>query len=280
MLAEREHIAGLAQRSTVRRHGMDARPAALFDVLADKLIPLGVDAEELGWDSWRRDDGRWMVQVAYCLDEITVVARFVYDPRARSVLPEDDEARWLTGEIEHRTPAEPRLVEVEVEDRAPARKKLNERPERLTPSVAVISSVGDLMEAPVRSGPAAVEKSAQEPAAIAAAMRSVAAAAERPAEPVAPRRSLDSPRRPAVAQRRPAVAMDVQLPVAFPEPMTPTPAAPVAPPQAPPDVVAESETETVVARTGTDGETTRPTRRGRASVPAWDDIMFGARRTD
>jgi Protein of unknown function (DUF3071) len=105
VLAEREHVVTLAQRSTVRRPGLDARPMSLGETLRVRLTALGVDPERLGWDSWRRDDGRWTVQVAYLLDDRTAVARYVYDLQTRSVEADNDEGRWLTGELQQRPAA-------------------------------------------------------------------------------------------------------------------------------------------------------------------------------
>ncbi|MGQ0465835.1 MAG: septation protein SepH [Sporichthyaceae bacterium] len=257
VLAEREHIARQAQKSTVRRSGVDLRPAALLDVLAERLSGLGVDVAELGWDSWRRDDGRWVVQVAYSLDDVTTVARYLYDPKARSVLAEDDEARWLTGELDRRPVTGPFVPRVAAQ--------LPE-PEIVAPAVPEVA-------APQGEIPAVDSGQQLAPAEIAAAMRSAAAAA--PAEPVVPRRTPEGlprpygPRRPTPVPRR-AVQMEVPLPEQ-PEPVV------VATPPAPP---APEPVEAEPARTGTDNEPARPARGRRASVPAWDDIMFGARRTD
>lgn len=269
VLAEREHIAGLAQRSTVRRSGVDLRPAALYDVLTERLTTLGVDVAELGWDSWRRDDGRWVVQVAYSLEDVTTVARYLYDPKARSVLAEDDEARWLTGELERRPATGPFVPRV-----AAQLPELRSAP----PPVA------EVLAPPVVTAPAAsVDAGQLAPAEIAAAMRTAAAAA--PAEPVLPRRTPEGlprpygPRRSAPMPRR-AVQMEVPLPEPSPEPVVAaTPTAPPAP--APNPVLPEQAVEAEpAARTGTDNEPARSPRARRASVPAWDDIMFGTRRTD
>lgn len=258
VLAEREHIAGLAQKSTVRRSGVDLRPAALLDVLTERLTTLGVDVAELGWDSWRRDDGRWVVQVAYSFEDVTTVARYLYDPRARSVLAEDDEARWLTGELDRRPATGP-----------------------FVPRVAAQLPEPQSVESPVAAPAAALEAGQLAPAEIAAAMRTAAAAA--PAEPVAPRRTPEGlprpygPRRPAPVPRR-AVQMEVPLPEPIQEPVAAaTPAPPPAPAPVVPEEIVEAEP---AARTGTDNEPARSPRGRRATVPAWDDIMFGTRRTD
>src|ERR1700760_4675693 len=41
VLAERAHVPGLAQRSTVRRPGLDARPASLGDSINERLSLMG-----------------------------------------------------------------------------------------------------------------------------------------------------------------------------------------------------------------------------------------------
>jgi hypothetical protein len=114
VLAERAHVAQLAQLSTVRRPGLDTRPTSLGESINERLALMGICADGLGWDSWLAEDGRWVVQVAYTHDDRTQVARYRYDLRARSVVAEDDEARWLTGErIERPQPATfvPRLAQ-------------------------------------------------------------------------------------------------------------------------------------------------------------------------
>ncbi len=116
VLAEREHVAQLAQRSTVRRPGLDTRPTSLGDSINERLALMGICPDGLRWDAWLADDGRWVVQVAYLHEDRTQVARYRYDLRARSVVAENDEARWLTGErIERPQPATfvPRLTPTE-----------------------------------------------------------------------------------------------------------------------------------------------------------------------
>jgi Protein of unknown function (DUF3071) len=254
VLAEREHIAMLAQKSTVRRPGLDMRPVTLGETLDERLSSVGVKPEGLAWDSWRRDDGRWVVQVAYSHSEQTHVARYLYDPRARSVIADNDEARWLTGEIEQPPVAGPFVP---------------------------------------RLAPTAEEET--EAAQDAAVQQQPPAAPRRP-EMTLTRRAPDvSARRAAavgaVPARRPAVQfgeqMEVPMPMSAPAaaasgpgtepaaPAAPVPSSPV--PPAPAEPIA---TEQPAARTGTDGAAAPRSSRRRASVPAWDDIVFGARRPD
>jgi hypothetical protein len=98
VLAERHHIAEVARRSHVRRKGAESVSMALADVIAERLRGRGVDPRLVDWDAWRRDDGRWAVQASYHSGEHERTALFVFDAVGRYSLPDDDEARWLTGE--------------------------------------------------------------------------------------------------------------------------------------------------------------------------------------
>ncbi|MGI8993348.1 MAG: septation protein SepH [Nocardioidaceae bacterium] len=98
VLAERQHIAALAQRSHVRRKNIDGPSRRLSDVVAERLRERGVSLDTAGWDAWRRDDGRWAVQATYHSGERERTALFVFDSMGRFSLADDDEAKWLTGE--------------------------------------------------------------------------------------------------------------------------------------------------------------------------------------
>jgi hypothetical protein len=293
VLAEREHIATLAQKSTVRRPGLDVRPMTLGDTLEERLGPLGVKPEGLGWDSWRRDDGRWVVQVAYTEDERTHVARYLYDPRARSVVADNDEGRWLTGEIDRQPVAGP-----------------------FVPRLACAEDIADSVDAPAAEAPTRPVTAPRRPdptltrrAPDVVARRAAAAGAvpaRRPAEqsaeqmegpmpvPIAPAamatetvftEEAAAPVVVATLVETIVVAESLVLepvlmedgPASTPEPEPVTAQSP-GPPAAPPTPVVIEEP---AASTGTDGAAApRPSRSRRASVPAWDDIMFGAKRTD
>jgi hypothetical protein len=98
VLAERQHIAELARRSHVRRKGSDGPSRALGDVVAERLQGRGVDALAAEWDAWRREDGRWAIQASYHSGERERSALFIFDAVGRYSLADDDEAKWLTGE--------------------------------------------------------------------------------------------------------------------------------------------------------------------------------------
>jgi hypothetical protein len=98
VLAERSHVAERAQRSAVRRKGGDGPGRLLGDAVTERLRGRGVDPVSAEWDAWRRDDGRWTVQVSYQWGEHHRLGTFQYDTAGRYVLPDDDEGRWLVGD--------------------------------------------------------------------------------------------------------------------------------------------------------------------------------------
>ncbi len=57
------------------------------------------------WDSWRADDGPWMVTLRFIAGGRERVARWGFDPTARTVTPQDDEALWLSED--EKPPAAP-----------------------------------------------------------------------------------------------------------------------------------------------------------------------------
>jgi hypothetical protein len=98
VLAERQHVAETAQRSPVRRGGSEGTVRRLDDMVHERLGARSVPTDSLAWDAWRRDDGRWSLELAYRSGERTRTAMFVYDAIGRYSVADDDEARWLTGE--------------------------------------------------------------------------------------------------------------------------------------------------------------------------------------
>ncbi len=104
ILAEREHIAGLARRALVRTHDRSAPPPSLESRVRDRLHVRGVDLDQIQWDSMRPDGGQWSVHVRFMAGQRIRQAAWTFDPAARSVDAIDDEARWLS-EDEQSLPA-------------------------------------------------------------------------------------------------------------------------------------------------------------------------------
>lgn len=98
VLAEREHVAGTAMTSPVRRSGDVSNHRTLRTVVHERLLSRGVDLNTLSWDAWRLADRKWCVQVSYKSGEADKSARFVYDQLGRFSVAHDDDARWLLEE--------------------------------------------------------------------------------------------------------------------------------------------------------------------------------------
>ena len=99
VLAEREFRAKEAQQATVRSQ---AGPGPrLGEIVTERLSEAGANPDEVDWDSRKRQDGNWQIQLAYTVAGRMYVAEWVYDPRSRHVIPHDDEAmRLCLGEDE------------------------------------------------------------------------------------------------------------------------------------------------------------------------------------
>ena len=212
VLAEREHIADRAQRTAIRRQGGEGPAPLLGDTVEHRLHSDGVEDETIGWDAWRRDDGRWVVSTSWRAGAKMTAATWVFDPAGRSVSPADDAARALAGE----TPA----------PATPAR----QAPARLAvvPSVVEAPDVPEGVEEPA---PTERQLPADEPWQESAAPAAAAAGGD----------AIDdtSPDR----LRLSDIASHIEV----------------------------SGEQTEVAGSAR-------SRRARASVPTWDEIMFGRRR--
>lgn len=97
VIDERNHIVRVARHAAVRRAGADGPGPVLEPTVSARLEAKGIDSDTLDWDAWRRDDGRWTVQVSYALDGRARIAQWSYDAGAKSAVALDDEARALTG---------------------------------------------------------------------------------------------------------------------------------------------------------------------------------------
>jgi hypothetical protein len=100
VLAERAHVAESAQKSSIRRRSTEATTAAgtLDQASRTHLSNVGVRADDVDWDAWRREDGRWTVVAQYAVDGAPRRAEFTYDQPGRYVVADNQEARLLTGE--------------------------------------------------------------------------------------------------------------------------------------------------------------------------------------
>jgi hypothetical protein len=95
VLAEREYRAQEAQRATVRNPGDSGPGPRLGDIVAERLTELGATPEDARWDSKKRPDGNWQVQLTFAVGGRSQAADWVFDPRRRHIAPDDDQAARL-----------------------------------------------------------------------------------------------------------------------------------------------------------------------------------------
>lgn len=105
VLDERRHVADRARRSPVRRPGGEGPGTVLDDLVSTHLAGQGSDEGEVGWDAWRRDDGRWTVAATWRSGAKARAARWVFDAAGRSVTPDGEAARALSGDHPPATPS-------------------------------------------------------------------------------------------------------------------------------------------------------------------------------
>jgi hypothetical protein len=97
VLAERAYIADQAQAGSVRRAGDSAGPGPrLGDIVTARLSASGTDPADGQWDARKRGDGNWQVSLTFPSGGRLHVAEWVFDPRRRHVMPDDDNAARLS----------------------------------------------------------------------------------------------------------------------------------------------------------------------------------------
>ncbi len=97
VLAERGYIAQQAQAASVRRAGDSSGPGPrLDDIVTARLTASGTDPADGQWDSRKRGDGNWQVSLTFPSGGRLHVAEWVFDPRRRHVMPDDDNAARLS----------------------------------------------------------------------------------------------------------------------------------------------------------------------------------------
>ena len=105
VLAERAHVAALSQSASVRRRGADAGARTLGEAVSAQLREHNVDPDTVEWDAWRREDGRWTLTALFESPARSGVATFAFDMRGNFTTLDDDDARWLVGDLAANQPS-------------------------------------------------------------------------------------------------------------------------------------------------------------------------------
>jgi hypothetical protein len=304
VLAEREHVAQTAQQCAVgsRGHG----PVTLAERVAERLRDRGVERDDVEWDSARDDEGVWSLTMTFPAGGRQRTATWRYEPLGGSVTATNDEARWLSEEAAagaiptpHRAPTSGDLDVYDIDADGGVERAARER----APHEPI-----DLMAA-MREHSARGRRSRRRPSPSQTPGEDLPRADALPLEDLALDPAGVSP--PPASRGRNPVQAHLEEPTTSDEEVGGWPeesAVRVAPePAADVDEVPEAGTDEADAAAtdpasgdrpagegtntpdGTDGSGNgdggraaasrrpSPARKGRPSVPSWDDIVFGTR---
>jgi hypothetical protein len=281
VLAEREFRAAEAQRATVRSPGESGFGPRLSEVVAERLADLGAGPEDQEWDSRKRQDGNWQVQLAYTVAGRMYVAEWVYDPRNKHVTPADDEAiRLSLDESQWPGPRNVSAADVKatvtpIGSRASAH--TSPAPQTTVPQTTVPQTTLHRAEADRAGGRTIVHPSRQAPAAQAPS-QAPAGGKTAGGNQVAAVSKTAATSQATVSAQAGASHVTAADPVAASQPDAPAVSGPVANGQS-----AEAQKEQDPPPAAPEPPA-RPARRAsggrsrRSSVPSWDEIMFGSSR--
>jgi hypothetical protein len=107
VLAERAYRAQEAQRATIRKPGESGPGPRLGEVVTERLVAFGASPDDALWDSRKRADGNWQVQLMFTAGGRPHMAEWIFDPRRMHITPADDDAARLSLPEED-LPAAPR----------------------------------------------------------------------------------------------------------------------------------------------------------------------------
>ncbi len=257
-LAERAYVAERASSVEIRRDPSGSSPS-LSDSVDAVLGAMGLYPDQVQWDAWRRSDGKWVVSVTHPGLPTGTIATWTYDHAGRNLHPLDEFARRFMetgyasiedflGMPQDEEPEEeprPRLVAV-----SPTPHSTGEDEVLPAPPTVGWSPGGSLSRQPTVALNRQVVSQQDAPAA-----HQQASAGEPTPPAIVVAKDQASSELTAQARRRPAS----QTPVS----QNPGSASPSANPRANSDAKA------------------KPRGKGRrASVPSWDEILFGASKPD
>ena len=105
ILQERAYIIDLAQKVVIKKEG-GRDPLTFLDVVANKLASNNVSQDSLEWNTHRREDGTWVITLAFPNRDGHGNAEWIFDQARRTLATADDAADWLMGSAEKKFVAE------------------------------------------------------------------------------------------------------------------------------------------------------------------------------
>lgn len=322
VLAEREHVAELAQ--TVRMRG--ATPSGSQETLAERartrFAGRDVDSSTVAWDARRNAEGQWTVSATFTAGGRERTATWWFDLSGMSVVAKNDEAKWLSeaeapdGPVPSAVHRPTAVFDVEVEE-SRAERAQRADPDELIASMREHSGARSRRRGG-RKRSRAAEASTDHPDALPfeTEERPPAARGQHPKDPVeqtqeqepapdaesaAPAEQTSAPTE-SSAQTEPETAAEPETTPSEDDARPTTSESPTSDQDTPDEDAGDSTEddtrESEAAEQQQDGaeqdEQNAPSqepapepkaksgrgrgRKGRASVPSWDDVMFGTTR--
>ncbi len=264
VLAEREHIVSSALAVPVHT-AIETDPmgegSTFGSVIRDRLGDLGAQGER--WASWKEQGGGWIVKLSFTAESIDHDARWQFDPKKAALAPLNNEAVTLSQQGELSGALIPRLRAVSTEDRVPDTSRFDSG--AFTEGDLSRSDTAPFHEPlPFRAGQSSVSPSAinREPEPEHAEASHTAdlleALRRRRGEREAASFSDQDGSRAAHPSTGSIRIIDVPLDDTSDE-------------SQPPPSASQAPHVTSIAK---------PAKKGRASMPSWDDIVFGAKSDD
>ena len=112
ILQEREYILSQARSAGLRKDSTRL-DISFLDAVVNKLVPRGVDADDLSWNTWRLPDATWHIELHYPNRDGNGIATWNFDTSRRTINPTDDNGAWLIGEEAPARVIEPALIHAE-----------------------------------------------------------------------------------------------------------------------------------------------------------------------
>ena len=299
VVAEREYIVSSALSVPVHT-AIDPDPidenVNFGSVIRERLASLGATGER--WASWKEPGGGWIVKLSFTADEIDHDARWGFEPKKNSLSPVGSEAIALSQQGELKGSLIPRLRAVGSETSAADVSRFDSNAFNFKESLAdeILNDTSPSLEAVPHSrslsrddavSKAAIKRAA-EPASNmsetadlleslrrrrgereAASSADASASASASASAAKPMASASVPTPTQSLRPRPATSTDATV-------TDESSAAPATTPEPTGNVWANQAAR---AQERTNHGRTAP-KRGRASMPSWDEIVFGARTDD
>ena len=281
VLAERAHVAQSAQKASVRRKSGESSPAGrtLGEVADAFFSGHSLYDQDVAWDAWRRSDGRWALVAEFTVAGTARRAEFVHDLPGRFVVADNDEARMLTGELAPPGRGSAGATSTGGRRLSSVPASQDELPLGDDAIELVRDRPGDASDEPGEAGATGPTGPTGPP------LAEEIVHAETPPEP------LETPAPAAAHAAAPPLDLTAEtadadwLVVDHPAPAEPAAAAEAA-------ETGAAETSGATGATGATGasETEKPAeepasgaqskKKGRSSVPSWDEIMFGGGKAD